>query len=196
MVVYTLVTLLLFVKKDNMNIAIISSAHDTVPKSLTKKITALMESLEKIDNLKILTGGCNGILGEIIKQTKSVNIRSKAYSPDKNKILHDKRLDNLASHHFNEIEYHEGFTSRSLSMIQNSDAVLVLNGRMGTLSEFSIALEEGKKVGVLTNTGGIADHLEQITLWTNKKFSKQLLFSNNPEEIILWFMKNKKSAKD
>lgn len=179
-----------------MNIAIISSAHETVPKSLTPKITALMESLKKVDNLKILTGGCCGILAEIIKQTKRVNIQSKAYSPDKNRKLHDKRLDNLASHHFNEIEYHEGFTFRSLSMIQNSDAVLVINGRMGTLSEFSIALEEGKRVGVLTDTGGIADHLKQITLWTNKKFSNQILFSTNPEEIILWFMNDKKPAKD
>ena len=195
MVVYIQVTLLLFVKKDNMNIAIISSAHDTVPKSLIPKITALIKSFKKIPDLKILTGGCSGILGEIIKQAKCVNIQSKAYSPDKNRILHDKRLDNLASHHFSEIEYHEGFTSRSLSMIHNSDAILVINGRMGTLSEFSIALEEGKKVGVLTDTGGIADHLEQITLWTNKKFSKQLLFSSDPKKIITWFIDNRKQFK-
>jgi hypothetical protein len=35
-------------------------------------------------------------------------------------------------------------------------------GGMGTLNEFTIAVDEGKVVGVLGGTGGIADEIERL----------------------------------
>jgi predicted Rossmann-fold nucleotide-binding protein len=71
-------------------------------------------------------------------------------------------------------------------MIQSADGVLLLNGRVGTLSEFTIALEEGKKVGVITNSGGIADHLEYILRVAQKEFPTQVFFSDDFNKVIDW----------
>jgi hypothetical protein len=125
----------------------------------------------------------------MIKKAKLVGIETIAYSPDENKDSHNKRIYNLATHHFNEIKYHNGFTIRSLAMFNEADSILVLNGRMGTLSEFTIALEEGKRIGVITNTGGIADHLKKIMILANKDFPDQLFFSRNPAKVIDWVAK-------
>ena len=80
----------------------------------------------------------------------------------------------------------EGFTARSLAMIMDADAIIALNGRVGTLSEITIALEEGKRVAVLTGTGGIADHAESIVALCRKKFPGQLMFSDKPEDVVRW----------
>ena len=53
-------------------------------------------------------------------------------------------------------------------MIKSVNGVLVINGRIGTLSEFTIALEEGLNIGVIKGTGGIVDHLEYIILIAKK----------------------------
>jgi predicted Rossmann-fold nucleotide-binding protein len=76
-------------------------------------------------------------------------------------------------------------------MFNEADSILVLNGRMGTLSEFTIALEEGKRIGVITNTGGIADHLKKIMILANKDFPDQVFFSRNPAKVIDWLAKNR-----
>jgi predicted Rossmann-fold nucleotide-binding protein len=69
-------------------------------------------------------------------------------------------------------------------MIHDADMIILLNGRIGTLSEFTIALEEGKRVAVLTQTGGIADNLEYILSVAQKEFPGQIFFSDDPCKII------------
>lgn len=71
-------------------------------------------------------------------------------------------------------------------MIHDADAVILMNGRIGTLSEFTIAVEEGKRVAVITETGGVADHLEYILDIAQKEFPGQVFFSNSIPEIIDW----------
>ncbi len=77
-------------------------------------------------------------------------------------------------------------------MIKESDCVLMLNGRLGTLSEFTIALEEGKRVGIITNTGGISDHVEYILKVAQKEFPNQTFFSSKTEEVLNWLMQESK----
>ena len=55
-----------------------------------------------------------------------------------------------------------GYPGRNLMLTRASDAVLVGCGRMGTLNEFTIAFEDRKPIGVLTETGGTADMIKEI----------------------------------
>lgn len=55
-----------------------------------------------------------------------------------------------------------GFMERDVINIRSSDAIVIIGGGIGTLNEFTIAYDEGRPIGVLTETGGISDHIEHI----------------------------------
>ncbi len=171
-----------------MKIAIISSASELVTKENEVVTTQIVESLRGLKSVEILTGGCRGVPGIIVEKAKALGIKTVAYSPDENKISHQERFDNQDLQYFDEVNHHKGFTLRSLVMLQDADAVLVLNGRIGTLSEFAIALEEGRRVGVITNTGGIADELEHIVKVSKKDFSGKIFFNDDPVKVIDWLV--------
>jgi SAM-dependent methyltransferase len=55
---------------------------------------------------------------------------------------------------------------------------------MGTLSEYTIAFEENKPIGVLANSGGIANHLKDITAFCNKHRDEPVFFCNDLESLF------------
>ncbi len=174
-----------------MNIVIISSADEKNCREYTKQVKDLILELKKsFSELKIITGGSLGIPGISTRYAQKIGIKTKCYSPDKDLYTHELRHDNLKTKYFSEVVYVPGFTNRSLHMINDADGIILLNGRIGTLSEFTIALEEGKKVSVLTETGGIADHLEYILDITQKEFPGQVFFSDSIIEVVN-FLKQK-----
>jgi uncharacterized protein (TIGR00725 family) len=52
--------------------------------------------------------------------------------------------------------------------IRTSDIVVVVGGRSGTLGEFAIAYDEGQLIGVLTDTGGVADMVAELVTRMDK----------------------------
>ena len=52
-----------------------------------------------------------------------------------------------------------GLMGRETHNIHSSDFVIFVGGRSGTLGEFCIAYDEGKLIGVLTQSGGISDDI-------------------------------------
>ncbi len=54
-----------------------------------------------------------------------------------------------------------GYKGRNVINVRCADIVLILGGATGTLNEFTIAYDEGKIIGVLEGSGGIADHIER-----------------------------------
>lgn len=171
-----------------MKIALISSASHTISESNVLRAEAIASYLHKVGNIEVMTGGSQGIPGLIVQKAKAAGMKTTAYSPDENKDLHASRHDNLDLQYFDEVNHFRGFTERTLAMFQKADGILVLNGRMGTLSEFTIALEEGKRVGVITGTGGIADHLEEIMQMAQKDFPGQAFFHDDHTKVIDWLV--------
>lgn len=55
-----------------------------------------------------------------------------------------------------------GLKGRNVVLVRSCDMVIVIAGGMGTLNEFTIAVDEGKVVGVLSGTRGIADEIERL----------------------------------
>ncbi|MCD4785094.1 MAG: LOG family protein [Candidatus Eremiobacteraeota bacterium] len=77
-----------------------------------------------------------------------------------------------------------GFMERDIMNIRSSDGVIFLGGGIGTLNEFTIAFEEGKPIGVLLDSGGISNHLQDIVRWCGREIHENIVFSNNPEELV------------
>lgn len=66
----------------------------------------------------------------------------------------------------------------------NADAGIIVSGGWGTLNEFTNLIYEGKPIGVLMGTGGLADELPQWFPRLRKKSESQVLFSSAPDEIV------------
>ena len=69
-----------------------------------------------------------------------------------------------------------GFQGRNVVLVRSCDAIIIVSGRIGTMSEFSIAYAEGKVIGVLQGSGGFADKVKEI--------DDQILKGENPATII------------
>ena len=77
-----------------------------------------------------------------------------------------------------------GFMERDIMNIRSSDGIIFLGGGIGTLNEFTIAYEEGKPLGVLLNSGGVSNHLEQIVRWCGREIHDNMVFSDDPQELV------------
>ena len=77
-----------------------------------------------------------------------------------------------------------GLKGRNVINIRASDIVIIFGGGMGTLNEFTIAYDEGKVIGVLRGTGGIADHIDAIMEFARKPTRCRVLFDEDPEDLV------------
>lgn len=157
-----------------MKIAVVSSAAPIKDQKIEKTIKELSKHLYGA-GVELVTGGCSGIPELIINEFNRLGGTTTVFSPDKDSVSHSKRADNLplgvATNYF----YKEGFSQRSIDMLKYVDGVIVLNGRVGTLSEFTMAIEEGVPVLVIKETGGIADQLEYILKIAEKEFPNNFI---------------------
>jgi uncharacterized protein (TIGR00725 family) len=78
-----------------------------------------------------------------------------------------------------------GLKGRNVINIRASDIVIIFGGGMGTLNEFTIAYDEGKVIGVMRGSGGVADHIDAIMDFAGKPAMRcKVLFDEDPESLI------------
>ena len=78
-----------------------------------------------------------------------------------------------------------GLKGRNVVLVRSCDVVLFIAGAMGSLNEFTIAHDEGKIIGCLTGTGGVADESEYILQHFGKRGTNARIFhSDDPEKLI------------
>jgi uncharacterized protein (TIGR00725 family) len=77
-----------------------------------------------------------------------------------------------------------GFKGRNVVNIRSSDIVIIFGGATGTLNEFTIAYDEGKVIGILEGSGGIADHIREILAFCHKPTRARLVYKSDPAELL------------
>lgn len=77
-----------------------------------------------------------------------------------------------------------GLMGREVENIRSSDIVIIVGGRSGTLGEFAIAYDEGKLIGVLQGTGGIADHIELLARICEKDRGGHIIYGTDPAMLV------------
>ncbi|MDQ6824408.1 MAG: protein containing YHS domain protein [Candidatus Eremiobacteraeota bacterium] len=77
-----------------------------------------------------------------------------------------------------------GLMGREVHNIHSSDIVIIAGGHSGTLGEFAIAYDEGKLIGILTETGGIADEIARIVPKLDKETGAVLIYESNPDTLV------------
>ena len=77
-----------------------------------------------------------------------------------------------------------GLMGRETHNIHSSDFVLFIGGRSGTLGEFCIAYDEGKLIGVVTNSGGISNEYTHIAAMVKKATGSVILTYDDPASLV------------
>ncbi len=77
-----------------------------------------------------------------------------------------------------------GYKGRNVINIRSSDIVIIFGGATGTLNEFTIAYDEGKIIGVLEGSGGVAEHIEKIIQMCQKPTRGKVLLNSDPRTLL------------
>jgi uncharacterized protein (TIGR00725 family) len=77
-----------------------------------------------------------------------------------------------------------GYKGRNVINVRSADLVIILGGATGTLNEFTIAYDEGKIIGILEGSGGIAEHIREIIDFCKKPTRGLVVFDKDPEKLV------------
>jgi uncharacterized protein (TIGR00725 family) len=75
------------------------------------------------------------------------------------------------------------YSGRNLLFIRSCDAVIFVCGRIGTLNEFTIAFEDKKPIGILSETGGMVDELQNI-LSVAARGKNNIVWDTDPARLV------------
>lgn len=77
------------------------------------------------------------------------------------------------------------YVGRDTLLITSSDAVVSIGGRLGTLHEFTIAMETDTPIGFLQGAGGISEQIQTLmSLAHPLRPGSMVTFSDNAEQLI------------
>ena len=78
-----------------------------------------------------------------------------------------------------------GLKGRNVVLVRSCDVVLFVAGAMGSLNEFTVAHDEGKIIGCLTGTGGVADEADYLVQKFGKRATGARVFQNeDPDQLL------------
>lgn len=135
----------------------------------------------------LITGATTGVPYAAARGAKDAGGISIGISPAATYAAHVKTY-RLPTEHFDFIIYTGfGYSGRNLILTKSADAVVVGCGGFGTLNEFTIALEDNKPLGVLSDTGGAAEeiaHLMENIKDPHRHGRGNLVFGPSPKELV------------
>jgi uncharacterized protein (TIGR00725 family) len=147
------------------------------------KAEAVGEAIAESGSI-LVTGATTGIPHAAAKGAKKVRGISIGFSPAATRIDHIKRY-RLPTDYLDLTVYTGfGYAGRNLILTRSADAVIIVCGRIGTLNEFTVAFEDRKPIGVLQESGGMADEIDDITKIAHKHECR-VLYESDPEKLVL-----------
>jgi len=167
-----------------MGSAAAESARLETGNTLVDKAERLAHVIAGQDVL-LLTGGTTGIVYVVGKTAHDAGSFHIGISPASNEREHSE-LYKLPVDACDALIYTGfGLKGRNVVLVRSSDIVLFVSGAMGSLNEFTIAYDEGKIIGCLTGTGGVADESEYLMQKFGKRASTARVFTGeDPVKLV------------
>jgi len=131
----------------------------------------------------VLTGATNGLPHIAAMAAHMSGGASIGFSPAANRVSHIKKY-HLPLNGFTTILY-TGFeyAGRDLLLVRSSDAMIMVGGRIGTLNELTVALEERRPVGILMGSGGMTAEVDHV-LKVAKRERTNIIFDDDPKALV------------
>lgn len=76
------------------------------------------------------------------------------------------------------------YSGRDALLINSADAVISIGGRLGTLHEFTVAMETHTPVGLLEGAGGIGDQIEGLLTLLPNADPDLVLSDTDPDKLV------------
>jgi len=171
----------------SITVGVMGSAGDASPASgkeaLVEKANSLAQAIAARDVL-LLTGATTGIVYVIGKTAHDAGIFHLGISPAANAREH-REAYKLPLDACDAIVYTGfGLKGRNVVLVRSCDIVLFVAGAMGSLNEFTIAHDEGKVIGCLTGTGGVADEADYLLRKFSKETGARVFRDENPGRLL------------
>ena len=117
----------------------------------------------------LMTGATTGIVYLVGKAAHASGVLHVGISPANSRKEHVEQYQ-LPTEACDLIVYTGfGLKGRNVVLVRSCEIVVFIAGAMGSLNEFTIAHDEGKIIGCLTGTRGVADEADYLL----RKFSKE-----------------------
>lgn len=132
----------------------------------------------------LINGACPGLPNDAMLAAKEVGGLTIGISPAFSEYEH---LNEYLSPGGHDIIMFTGmgFMERDIINIRSSDAIVIVGGGIGTLNEFTIAYDEGRPAGILTNSGGISNEIPYIVEeLCKRKLPPNMVFDDDPKKLL------------
>jgi len=166
-----------------IQVGVMGSAGGRMKRGIRQKARELGQAIAE-QNCVMVTGACPGLPYDAVCGCKAAGGMTAGISPALDLYEHINRYQSPYEGFDVMIYTGDGLMGREVTGIRSCDIVVLLGGRSGTLGEFAIAYDEGKVIGVLSGTGGVADHVDELVTIINKKTGAHLEFDDNPRKLM------------
>jgi uncharacterized protein (TIGR00725 family) len=166
-----------------VKIGVMGSAGGEMSSEIVEKCKELGRAIAD-EGCAILTGGCPGLPHAAVIGCREHGGLTIGVSPALSISEHIKRYGSPTDHIDVMIYTGSGLMGREVVGVRSCDIVIIVGGRSGTLGEFAIAYDEGRPIGVLTGTGGIADHIDDFLPIIKKQTGSRLIFDDDPRRLV------------
>jgi uncharacterized protein (TIGR00725 family) len=166
-----------------IKIGVLGSADSSSDKALVEKARALGIAIAGREAI-LVTGATTGLVHETGKAAHDEGGFHVGVSPAANAREHLARY-RLPADACDAIIYTGfGLKGRNVVLVRSCDVTLFLAGSFGALNEFTIAYDEGKVIGCLTGTGGVADEAERLVAKFQKLTEARIFYADDPERLL------------
>ena len=164
-----------------MKIGVMGSAEERL--DVIDKGEALGRAIASHDAM-LLTGATTGVIhvvGKAARESGATHIGvSPAHDADEHAGRYGLPLDVCDAIIYTGF----GLKGRNVVLVRSCDIVIFIAGSTGSLNEFTIAYDEGKVIGALTGTGGVADEIKRLTETFAKHTKSRIFYDDDPVRLI------------
>ena len=134
--------------------------------------------------LILFTGATTGLIYLVGKTARDSGVFHIGISPGENEIEHVRRFE-LPTDACDAIIYTGfGLKGRNVVLVRSCEIVIFIAGSMGSFNEFTIAYDEGRIIGCLQGTGGVADEIESLVETLRKPTKARIVYDDDPARLI------------
>ena len=132
----------------------------------------------------LVTGACPGLPHEAVIGANEARGLVIGISPALSRQEHIDRYGSPVDGYDVLIYTGSGLMGREVVAIRSSDGIVIVGGHSGTLGEFAIAYDEGRLIGLLQGSGGIADAVPDLLARIDKDTGAVVVADDDPDVLV------------
>ncbi|OGJ63069.1 hypothetical protein A3A67_03295 [Candidatus Peribacteria bacterium RIFCSPLOWO2_01_FULL_51_18] len=161
-----------------------SASGPQIKNSMSRKKARLLGQEIAKRGYILINGACPGLPHDAMLAAKKEGALTIGVSPAFSEYEHEHEYRSPHGHDII-IFTGLGFMERDIINIRSSDAIVIISGGIGTLNELTIAYDEGRSVGILTNSGGISNSIPfVIEGLCKRKIPPNMVFDDDPGRLL------------